>query len=735
MTLMKRNGRIFRRYFLIYALFFVCTAMMMVPTYVLSLHEVEQRTLETTGSVLTSGLTLIEESMSAVCTAADALYQNHKVYDMKFIEEPLAASHVHQILDAQNTYKNITLSLPMVRESGMLLENGSLFLSGQFYTDAEFGFSAICKPPTPMRFSQWVDSLHILGKSYAASDIQLTVASSHIDGVVFCIALPLNSQARNCFFFALYEKNELLQQLLLPQYINACSLSMSDSTGNPLLHYGQTPGRYVSITKRSPLFGLEVTMQIDTAVFSQEMSHFRQIMLICLLVYLLVGIMIVILYAYQNTKPIAAVLQATESIGRETGIYPENQEQVSPYKSLHNFITHLGKEMLNTQQTVSYQLMELRKGTMEQLLRGELFLPEDLAKVKQFFPDFPQSFQMLVLRVPYAEHLSMEATTTARLQINKILREAFSHDALIYFLDSICVVFLPWKGNFSLEDRETFLANIAADMLKKTDLEVKFAISDPMDDMGSIPQVYYQLLQLLHIAGATGERILHAANASMAKIDLSVCSSERFYEMLVKGDWKSALSCMELDILRIKKLKYVSENDIQQLFYIYRYELSRVLQLTQRYEESAIAELPAYQSNLSVEERFKPLQDSCVQLAEHILNLQKQKEESFERQILLYIDNHLNDPALCIQQITDQFSISEATLRAVLQKLVGVNYKEYVDEKRMTMAQYLLEHSSQPVSQIPLCCGYSSANTFYKAFKRHFDCTPSEMRDKMQRGL
>ena len=61
---MTSKKKVYRRFFVVYASFFVCMLLMLVPIYQLSLNEVEQRTMKTTGAVLSS----------AALVAASALF-------------------------------------------------------------------------------------------------------------------------------------------------------------------------------------------------------------------------------------------------------------------------------------------------------------------------------------------------------------------------------------------------------------------------------------------------------------------------------------------------------------------------------------------------------------------------------------------------------------------------------------------------------------------------------------
>ncbi|HML47890.1 MAG TPA: AraC family transcriptional regulator [Clostridia bacterium] len=78
--------------------------------------------------------------------------------------------------------------------------------------------------------------------------------------------------------------------------------------------------------------------------------------------------------------------------------------------------------------------------------------------------------------------------------------------------------------------------------------------------------------------------------------------------------------------------------------------------------------------------------------------------------------------------VTERFQISEAHLQRIVRKATGCSFFEYVDQRRMTLAKQLLTQTRLPVAQIMGQCGYSTTNSFYKAFKRCYGVSPTALR-------
>ncbi len=63
-----------------------------------------------------------------------------------------------------------------------------------------------------------------------------------------------------------------------------------------------------------------------------------------------------------------------------------------------------------------------------------------------------------------------------------------------------------------------------------------------------------------------------------------------------------------------------------------------------------------------------------------------------------------------------------------LKDQTGKSFTEYVEELRLSRAMELLRGSELGITEISVQCGFSTQNTFYKAFRRRFGISPSAVR-------
>lgn len=721
--------------------------MLLIPLYFVSLHEAEQRTLDIAGDTLKNGMELFEKSLQSAATAADSLWRESRVYKLSFLSESISPADAYAIYEGLQSYQATACTLSMCVDTGMHFSNGALIAGKLFFRTAQDAFSPLLSSSyiyeydgmTLHDFEQWMDLLDITGRPLSLTSLRMGTRRTGIeDRIVYALSLPLNTPANSTFFYASYNAQDLLNLLVLAQYQDACALTLCDSQGHAFLsHCTTSSDRMVEVTYESPLYRLNATLRIDRAVFSSQMHAFRATLLAGAIFYAFIGFALSLLFSWHNTKPVVKVIHAAEQTGLESGVALEPPLQpVNSYQYIHSLIDSMGREVTAARHKQELQMVQLQESMFDRLLRGDLHHESGLNQARSFFPDFPACSCMILVRLLHSHQMDIATFSDAQLRLNDIIKSHLPSGVRIHLFSNLTVLICPCEETRYHEMCSGIISGFMPHLSEQTDLNVRFAVSTPLHDISELSRVFQQLRHLLHIVGDTDESVFFAQESEPTAAQEHSYSSTRFYEILLRGEGAVALALMEEDVRRLKQDGIAHETEIQQLFFIYRHELMRVREEFQLTAPAGITPpaLPDYLPQLSVDELFGELRRCGCALSECINASRVSERESFERRLLSYIDAHLSDPTLCIQSVIDPFSISESTLRNILSRTAGMNFSEYVEHHRMHKAQLLVERSVMPVSQIPQQCGYASANTFYKAFKRHFGMSPSSLRAQAQSG-
>ena len=95
----------------------------------------------------------------------------------------------------------------------------------------------------------------------------------------------------------------------------------------------------------------------------------------------------------------------------------------------------------------------------------------------------------------------------------------------------------------------------------------------------------------------------------------------------------------------------------------------------------------------------------------------------FMEQLLNYINKNLTE-IKNNEQICSNFFISKSYLHKLFNKYMYMSPKKYITEKRLLLAQQLINSGEKPL-KIYSNCGFSDYTTFYRAYKHRFGISPA----------
>lgn len=84
---------------------------------------------------------------------------------------------------------------------------------------------------------------------------------------------------------------------------------------------------------------------------------------------------------------------------------------------------------------------------------------------------------------------------------------------------------------------------------------------------------------------------------------------------------------------------------------------------------------------------------------------------------------------LSLKTMAEYLNVNASYLSNLFHKETGTTLTNYVNQKRMEYAAWLLSSTQFPISTIAQHCGILDDNYFTKLFKKHYDITPTQFRD------
>ena len=104
-------------------------------------------------------------------------------------------------------------------------------------------------------------------------------------------------------------------------------------------------------------------------------------------------------------------------------------------------------------------------------------------------------------------------------------------------------------------------------------------------------------------------------------------------------------------------------------------------------------------------------------------------ESSLSECILKFLESHYGNAGLTIEEVAEQFSMTSQALYNYFKSTWGKTFAVMLEEIRLKHSIELMK-TDLTIEQIASSVGYNSSHTFRRAFKRHFDNTPVEYREK-----
>ncbi|WP_281888796.1 helix-turn-helix domain-containing protein [Paenibacillus sp. YYML68] len=126
---------------------------------------------------------------------------------------------------------------------------------------------------------------------------------------------------------------------------------------------------------------------------------------------------------------------------------------------------------------------------------------------------------------------------------------------------------------------------------------------------------------------------------------------------------------------------------------------------------------------------FRQLTELLLEAGEQVNDRKRQRNQELIMEAVAYLDEHYGDSGLCLALLSGRFQISETYLSLLIKEYTGLPFSDYLNMRRMSAAKELLVHTSLGIEVIAGRVGFTSLNSFSRAFKRIHGVTPTSYRN------
>ncbi len=513
--------------------------------------------------------------------------------------------------------------------------------------------------------------------------------------------------------------------------------TLTSRTGEELMRYGlagnQESGlHWLTMTAASS--GLTVRLCLSNQLFTDMMAPIRNLLLIFMGGFILVGIILSALLAVRTSKPIRRLMALVNTTENAVS-YQDGAK--SDFDVIGNAVTGLSSSVDEYRAALAAQQAGVRDHVFEMLLR-ETPIREGAASrrhVQEFrrcFPAFPDTYRLaLILMSDMSEEGNVETLPKRQITLRSLIEAQLSPMPYVLFSGRRAVAALDCEQGAEWVAQLSDLRRVAHE---KFHMALTVALTDEAKSCEALHALHEQAKGILALADAEDagspvdvwQRQNFPDQPQVFPLDYAEMS--QLHSLLLRGE-KNAATALLSDIhAKLSPVSFMDEVMARQVFYNIRSVLLRVKM--ERFDVLLSLDVPDYHGELSGDKLFSMLTRCCETICDVLLPLSANQRTAFSSAVCRFIDEHLSDHALGARLVADRFGISEPTLQKVVRQEKGCSFFDYVEKKRYELALDYLIKTDLSVGQIAEQCGFNSANSFYKAFKRMSDLPPAAVRQQ-----
>lgn len=513
-------------------------------------------------------------------------------------------------------------------------------------------------------------------------------------------------------FGMLMQSPELEKALFSPSIPIESTLRLTDTRGEVLLQLGasdegarsvilSSAGQYashVSLTLSIPERSLSVLTKPFTLLNGAYLAA-----AVCL------GIIMSILFSGANLVPIRHLLK---QVARREDSHAERNEYRILDKAMNRSAlenSRLREQMLEADRLLSRSLFM-------RFLYQEYYPSSDRKLAEKYLPQLNLANRVVCLRVLDGKRECAQVEQSAFLVQARFTQElaALGTYAQTGSLDFALLLqddgqSLPRLTRFALcadQDAQTFGMRLAV------------GISDVFTSVNALHTAFLRARFALRPV-SEGQLSVYAQGDSEVYGGMKMADLGRLHHLLISCDAEKSIAQLQ-SLMRLARASSDPAHETQRVFTLAVFLLRSVCSEMNLSVDSELL--------LAAESDAHSL-EACVRILTDALSRRSNAPENrLIRQLHHYVEENYMDPSLSMDSIAEHFGVSKSYLYRVAREGMNETLVERIERVRMRHAAQLLSEGSLSVKDVATACGYHSANTFYKVYRKHFQAAPHTAR-------
>lgn len=487
----------------------------------------------------------------------------------------------------------------------------------------------------------------------------------------------------------------------------------------------------------SNLNGWKYVIALPSDIVLEKLNTFKHTSWIIFGVSSLIGIVIALLLAYHNSKPLLNIIKQLKDF------ISDDSAEIDAFSIINGSVAKLITNNKALNEDIINQKPLIQAAFIDKLLRGQIYNETELLSLSSYLgiDIFKNKFLVLLLRIYYndTEEINFNREIINELNISKavvrgVLAKSLDKKAFIHDVDYHTLAVL-WSFD-SLEDDkiidyiESYMKDIKNELLHSFNMKICTSGGNLYNNPLEAWQSFEQATQALDYALTNKSAISWYNNIEK--------DSETYYYPL-ELEQRLINHAKVGDLNQVKKLlSIIREENFQfrKLSILMSRELvselkSTIIKLMSQFtdEDTIKKRVKCIDLNNSIEHNFEILEKIYEKVCELVQSQKSSQNIELMGNIKKYIQTNYMYQDLNLYKVSSQFNLSEGYFSHLFKEQSGINFTDYLEKIRIDQACELLKNKDLTINDISEMVGYNSAQSFRRAFKRVCGVSPTALRD------
>lgn len=266
-------------------------------------------------------------------------------------------------------------------------------------------------------------------------------------------------------------------------------------------------------------------------------------------------------------------------------------------------------------------------------------------------------------------------------------------------------------------------------VMDKISQDIQCGVSKGADNSKMLTELYQQAQHALRESSFSGMRFCSFANINRERVRITMAECNELLTYIEDGEHEKMNRALDKIYIKVSREKLNFENTQMIMFSLLNY---LYITIGEKYKD--VGTVDAVRKKLEQSENIFSIKLIVKKEIDKIYNFvdecrQRKSQSYIISQIIYYIENNYQDD-ISLTYLANEMNMNYSYVSNLFSKKQGITFSEYVMKIRLEKAKYLLVNTNDKVNEIALKVGFKDVKYFYKSFKKYYNITPTEMRDK-----